>query len=167
MRTPPVLFCFVLFCFVYFERRTERRTAASVRSRLFPVSIYVSYREDPKSPRAGTGGPDGNTTYDCQGKTIERDGGGNIPDELIDKTSNTPGTLSMANTGRPNSGGSQFFINTVHNDFLDWFGPGQSAHPVFGQVTSGMDIVNAIGKTKTDRGDNPVTPVIMNSIKIK
>ena len=37
------------------------------------------------------------------------------------KVSNEPGTLSMANTGQPNSGGSQFFINTVHNDYLDWF----------------------------------------------
>jgi cyclophilin family peptidyl-prolyl cis-trans isomerase len=47
-----------------------------------------------------------------------------------------PGTLSMANTGAPNSGGSQFFINTVHNDFLDWFRPdlGESQHPVFGKV---------------------------------
>jgi cyclophilin family peptidyl-prolyl cis-trans isomerase len=60
------------------------------------------------------------------GKTIERDSGGNIPDELVDKTSNEPGTLSMANTGRPNSGGSQFFVNTVHNDFLDWFGREES-----------------------------------------
>lgn len=54
-----------------------------------------------------------------------------------------------------------------HNDFLDWFGPGASKHPVFGQVVSGMDVVNAIGKTKTDRGDNPVTPVLMKSVKIK
>ena len=34
---------------------------------------------------------------------------------------NEPGTLSMANTGAPNSGGSQFFINTKHNTYLDWF----------------------------------------------
>ena len=75
---------------------------------------------DPKSPRAGTGGPEPGTTFQCEGRTVTRDGGGNIPDELIDKTSNEPGTLSMANTGRPNTGGSQFFVNTVHNDFLDY-----------------------------------------------
>lgn len=50
---------------------------------------------------------------------------------------------------------------------MDWFGPGPSKHPVFGQVVSGMDVVNAISKTKTDRGDNPVTPVLMKSVKIK
>ena len=74
----------------------------------------------------------------------------------------------MANTGQPNSGGSQFFVNTVHNSFLDWFdGQTPSQHPVFGKVTSGMDVVNKIGKTKTDRRDAPVTPVKMNSLKIK
>jgi cyclophilin family peptidyl-prolyl cis-trans isomerase len=42
----------------------------------------------------------------------------------------------MANTGAPNSGGSQFFINTVHNDFLDWWRSdlSESQHPVFGKV---------------------------------
>jgi cyclophilin family peptidyl-prolyl cis-trans isomerase len=45
-------------------------------------------------------------------------------------------TFSMANTGSPNSGGSQFFINTVHNKFLDWFDEStESQHPVFGKVT--------------------------------
>ena len=44
-------------------------------------------------------------------------------------------TFSMANTGAPNSGGSQFFINTVHNSFLDWFDKSSgSQHPVFGKV---------------------------------
>jgi cyclophilin family peptidyl-prolyl cis-trans isomerase len=69
---------------------------------------------------------------------------GNIPDELVDKTSNEPGTLSMANTGQPNSGGSQFFVNTVHNDFLDWWRSdlSPSQHPVFGKVVSGESIFN-------------------------
>ena len=39
-------------------------------------------------------------------------------DEFAAKISNKPGTLSMANTGQANSGGSQFFMNVVHNDFL-------------------------------------------------
>ena len=56
-------------------------------------------------------------------------------------------TLSMANTGRPNSGGSQFFINTVHNAFLDWFSPGASKHPVFGKVIDGA------GRGEEDRDD--------------
>jgi len=66
----------------------------------------------------------------------------------------------MANAG-PNSGSSQFFINTVHNDFLDYFTPGQSRHPVLGKVTSGMDVVVAISETDTDSNDRPRTPVKM------
>ena len=126
------------------------------------------HAKNAKSPRAGTGGPPGGSTYECNGKTITRDEGGNIPDELIDKTSNEPGTLSMANTGQPNSGGSQFFINTVHNDFLDWWRDdlSPSQHPVFGKVTSGMDVVNKIGKMRCDPNDNPIKPVMMNSITI-
>merc|ERR1712205_133012 len=87
----------------------------------FMLQFGCPFAKDAKSRRAGTGGPDGGTVFevlDGSGKKITRDAGGNIPDELIDKTSNGPGTLSMANTGQPNSGGSQFFVNTVHNDFL-------------------------------------------------
>ena len=75
------------------------------------------------------------------------------------------GSLSMANTGQPNSGGSQFFINVAHNSFLDWFSPGNSRHPVFGQVTSGLEVVKSISKVQT-RNDNPVTPIKMTKITI-
>merc|ERR1712031_46618 len=66
------------------------------------------YAKDPFSPRAGTGGPEGQTSFAnlLTGETISRDNGGNIPDEFEAKISNAPGTLSMANTGMPNSGGS-------------------------------------------------------------
>jgi peptidylprolyl isomerase len=74
--------------------------------------------------------------------------------------------LSMANTGQPNSGGSQFFINTVHNAYLDWFSPGQSKHPVFGRVIEGMDVVQKIGSTKTDANDRPIEPVKVISITV-
>ena len=134
----------------------------------FMLQFGCPNSSDPQSPRAGTGGPKGGSSFECQGKSIKLDACGNIPDELIDKSCNLPGTLSMANTGQPNSGGSQFFINTVHNSFLDWFdGQTPSQHPVFGKVTSGMDVVNKIGKTETNRRDAPVTPVKMNSLKIK
>jgi len=54
-------------------------------------------------------------------------------------------TLSMANTGRPNSGGSQFFINTKHNSFLDFFDDRTaSAHPVFGKVVDGEGVIKKI-----------------------
>ena len=54
---------------------------------------------------------------------------------LIEPISNEPMTISMANTGQPNSGGSQIFINTKHNSFLDYFDTSTpSKHPVFGKV---------------------------------
>lgn len=116
----------------------------------FMLQFGCPHSRDPKSSRAGTGdGPDGT-----------------IKDEHTARLSNEPGTLSMANTGRPNSGSCQFFINTVHNSYLDWFSPGQSKHPVFGKVVEGMDVVTKIEKTKTDGGDRPVTPVRMNKVTI-
>jgi peptidylprolyl isomerase len=58
----------------------------------------------------------------------------------------------MANAG-PNTGGSQFFINLVDNNVLD------DKHPVFGNVVEGMDVVDAIGKVKTDANDRPLQEV--------
>lgn len=118
----------------------------------FMVQFGCPFSRDPKSPRAGMGdGPDG---------TIKDEHPANA------KLSNEPGTLSMANTGEPNSGSCQFFINTVHNSFLDWFTPGQSRHPVFGRVIEGMDVVTKIEKTRTDGDDRPLTPVRMNKITV-
>ena len=71
----------------------------------------------------------------------------------------------MANTGQPNSGGSQFFVNVAHNAFLDWFSPGASRHPVFGQVRSGMEVVTAISKVST-RSDRPAVPITMRSVTV-
>ncbi len=93
--------------------------------------------------RWGTGGP-----------------GYQIPDEFGPRYSNTPGTISMANAG-PNTGGSQFFINTAANTFLD------GKHPVFGKVTAGMDVVGAISKTPTGTGDVPLTPVVIKRIVVE
>merc|ERR1719482_1359978 len=91
--------------------------------------------KDPRSKRSGTGGPrDGQFKNLKTGGMETRSNGGNIKDENIDKTSNKPGTLSMANTGQPNSGGSQFFMNVADNANLDWFTGGQSKHPVFGKL---------------------------------
>jgi cyclophilin family peptidyl-prolyl cis-trans isomerase len=72
----------------------------------------------------------------------------------------------MANTGRPNSGSCQFFINTVHNAYLDFFTAGASKHPVFGKVTAGMDVVTKIESTPTGPGDRPVTPVKMIKVTV-
>jgi len=75
-----------------------------------------------------------------------------IKDEFTKNNRNNRGTISMANAG-PDTGGSQFFINLVDNNFLD------SKHPVFGTVTGGMDVIDAIGKVRTGAGDRPVQNV--------
>jgi peptidylprolyl isomerase len=79
-----------------------------------------------------------------------------IQDEPTNMT-NSPGAVAMANTGQPNSGGSQFFINLVDNSALQ---PGFDSHyPVFGTVVSGMDVVNAIGNVPTDANNRPLQNV--------
>eukprot|EP00928_Gymnodinium_smaydae_P087565 TRINITY_DN71818_c0_g1_i1.p1 TRINITY_DN71818_c0_g1~~TRINITY_DN71818_c0_g1_i1.p1 ORF type:complete len:213 (-),score=21.29 TRINITY_DN71818_c0_g1_i1:79-717(-) len=121
---------------------------------------------DPKSNRAGTGGPPNGQFKNLKtGKMEKRTNGGNIKDENISKDTNGPGTLSMANTGRPNSGGSQFFLNVAKNSELDWFSPGSSKHPVFGKVVEGYDVCVNISKVPTNN-DNPIEPIKMNSVKI-
>jgi cyclophilin family peptidyl-prolyl cis-trans isomerase len=118
----------------------------------FMLQFGCPHSRDPNSRRAGTGnGPDG-----C------------IADEHPPnaKISNEPGTLSMANTGQPNSGSCQFFINTVHNGYLDWFSPGPSKHPVFGKVIGGMDVVRKIESAPTDAGDRPRTPIQMVRVTV-
>jgi len=62
------------------------------------------------------------------------------------KISNARGTLSMANTGRPNSGSCQFFINVVDNPTSTGSRPANSRHPVFAKVIEGMDVVDKISK---------------------
>lgn len=64
----------------------------------------------------------------------------------------------MANAG-PNTGGSQFFIKLVNNNFLD------GKHPVFGKVVEDMDVVDAMVKVKTGANDKPVKDAKIESEK--
>ncbi|HLU67648.1 MAG TPA: peptidylprolyl isomerase [Kofleriaceae bacterium] len=118
----------------------------------FMLQFGCPHSRDPNSPRAGTGNAPHGTIEDEH------------PPQA--KLSNEPGTLSMANTGRPNSGSCQFFINTVHNAYLDWFTPGASRHPVFGRVIEGMDVVKKIETTPTNAQDRPTTPIKMIQVVV-
>lgn len=92
-----------------------------------------------------------------------------IPDEHIagDKLTNVRGTISMANSG-PDTGGSQFFINLVDNTNLDFDKPPlQSKHPVFGQVVSGMDVIDTIGGVATGPTNLPLEDVVIESVVIR
>ena len=68
------------------------------------------------------------------------------------------GTLAMANAG-PNTNGSQFFV--MHQDY-----PLPPNYTIFGKLTSGEDVVDAIATAKTGANDRPVSPVSINSITI-
>ena len=118
----------------------------------FMIQFGCPHSKDANSPRAGTG----NAPHGCISDEHPADA----------KLSNEPGTLSMANTGAPNSGSCQFFINTVHNHYLDWFTAGQSKHPVFGKIIDGMDVIKKIEGAPTGQGDRPRTPIQMIKITV-
>lgn len=81
-------------------------------------------------------------------------------DEIDSSLKNNKYTISMANAG-PNTNGSQFFINTNNNNFLD------GKHAVFGRVVEGFENVDKIEKTKTAAWDRPIKEVKMISVDIK
>ena len=82
-----------------------------------------------------------------------------IKDEFTKKNFNDRGTIAMANAG-PNTGSSQFFINLVDNNYLD------TKHPQFGKVATGMEVVDAIAKVRTNPMDRPLKDVIIVNASI-
>lgn len=100
-------------------------------------------KDDAMMARWGTGGP-----------------GYQFADEIHANNNNIAGTISMANAG-PNTNGSQFFINTADNSFLD------TKHTVFGKVVKGMDVVTAIENTPTGQADRPVDAITITSVTVK
>ena len=89
--------------------------------------------------------------------------GGRFDDEInasseLYKTGYKVGIVAMANAG-PNTNGSQFFI--MHADY-----PLPSSYVIFGRVTEGQEVVDAIANTAKDRNDKPVEPVVMGKVVI-
>lgn len=111
-------------------------------------------------------------------------GGGFTPDMQQKKTrdpikheggnalKNQVGTIAMARTAEPNSATSQFFINVVDNQMLDFRGPGpqEIGYCVFGRVTKGLDVVNKIRNVQTGaragHRDVPVQTVLIERVTV-
>lgn len=100
-------------------------------------------KDDSLQARWGTGGP-----------------GYTFADEIHANNKNVIGTISMANAG-PNTNGSQFFINTADNNFLD------GKHTVFGKVVAGMETVKKIEATKTGPNDRPQEPMVIQRVTLE
>lgn len=96
-----------------------------------------------------------------------------IRNEAMNGLKNRRGTIAMARTMVVDSATSQFFINLVDNDFLDFRAPTPQGfgYAVFGSVTSGMDVVDAIAKVKTGsfgpHQNVPETPVVIKKVTIE
>ena len=95
-------------------------------------------------------------------QTVENEGKNGLKNETY--------TLAMARTSDPHSASAQFFINVKNNSFLDYPGQDGWGYAVFGKVTDGTDVVDAIRKVKTTRtgmfADVPVDPVIIEKIEV-
>ena len=112
--------------------------------RIIPEFMIQGGDPNSRDPEAshlwGTGGP-----------------GYEFEDEIHQENINKRGALAMANAG-PNTNGSQFFINLADNDFLN------DKHTVFGQVVSGMDVVDQIASIETNERDVPNEEVLVEEI---
>jgi peptidyl-prolyl cis-trans isomerase B (cyclophilin B) len=93
-----------------------------------------------------------------------------IENEAANGLTNEQYTIAMARTSDPHSASAQFFINVKNNDFLNYDGPNNWGYCVFGKVSDGTDVVDAIRKvatgTKGFHGDVPVEDVIIEKAEI-
>ncbi len=93
-----------------------------------------------------------------------------VENEAKNGLKNEPYTLAMARTSAPHSASAQFFINVKNNSFLDYPGQDGWGYAVFGKVTSGTEVVDAIKKVKTTRSgmfaDVPAEDVVIEKIEL-
>lgn len=95
-----------------------------------------------------------------------------IENEADNGLPNTVGSIAMARTAAPHSATGQFFINVANNDFLNHKSKTSDGYgyAVFGRVSKGMDVVNAISQVRTARkmghADVPVQPVVILNVKV-
>jgi peptidyl-prolyl cis-trans isomerase A (cyclophilin A) len=94
--------------------------------------------------------------------TGQRGPGYTIPDEFsADVKFDKPGRLAMANVGRPNTGGSQFFITQVPTAWLN------GKHTIFGQVVEGQDVVNKVCGSLGTKSGKPTKEIILKTVTIE
>ncbi len=93
-----------------------------------------------------------------------------VKNEASNGLKNKRGTIAMARTDKPDSATAQFFINLKDNDFLNYQGPSNPGYAVFGKVTEGMEVVDAIAAVDTTskgyHDDVPVDPVVIESVSL-
>ncbi|MGB9696114.1 MAG: peptidylprolyl isomerase [Ignavibacteria bacterium] len=94
--------------------------------------------------------------------TGTRGSGQTIPDEFNNGLKHdSKGVVAMANTGRPNSQDSQFYITLAPQPHLD------GKYTIFGKVINGMEVVEKIGKVKTDARDKPLEEIKMIKVTLE
>jgi len=109
----------------------------------------------------------GGLTAELEPKSTEKA----IKNEAKSGKTNKRGTIAMARTGDPHSATAQFFINVVDNNFLNFTAENSQGYGycVFGEVIEGMDVVDAIAKSKTGNrfgySDVPVEDIVIEEVK--
>jgi peptidyl-prolyl cis-trans isomerase A (cyclophilin A) len=127
----------------------DPKTGAMVKR---PMYDNITFHRVIRDQMIQSGDPTGTSGHNC---------GFTIHDEFLPGlTFNHPGRLAVANTGEPDSGACQFFITT--GSVPQW----DNKYTIFGDVVKGLDVVNAINHGKL-RGDKPVEPVTLNSVRIE
>jgi len=126
----------------------DPRTGAMVKR---PMYNNITFHRVLRGQMIQSGDPTGTSAHNC---------GVTVPDELLlGLQFDRAGRLAVANSGTPNSGGCQFFIT---DDLVrSW----NQQYTIFGQVVSGMEVVDAISHAPL-HGDKPVDPVKLISVTI-